>query len=873
MDAIFQNVWEMSLFAIPVIMILALCSNLLGKRYGAKWRYFLWLVVAVRLCVPAELNLPAPMMKMQVEVPSVQNQAREILAARQERFVIEETTMEPIPVDTIIAEDRTQPPAVNLEENSSYQNLVDFFLAYPEVLWMLGVVLFLAWQGRKYSSFKRMLKRNSRKIMDVAVLDTYYTLCREMGMEKRPEIYFCGGLPSPLCVGFFQPAIYINSEDREERDRRLILKHELTHCKRKDLWMKGVLMLARALHFFNPFVHWMAKLAEKDMELSCDLAVMENCDMQEREAYSMAILRTVKEANSKNMGMSTAFSGGKEELKARFENIFDMTKKKRGIALFVAAAVAVCGGTAFVGCTVAEPETEETRVVYGAYTEQIVKDLYAAKLQYIGDHVGVGKIMGLLPLPDGVTGNEEGLELFTDVTPYGAMRHLNWTPTGETSYEYEGEGYMDARWSGIHGMIFLALVDNANYFEYAFHQGVEGENPVYGEVMIEIASDRERMKRFFGDKDIREFASDEDTFMNFVSAINRYYYEGIDTPEKIYALMNLDDEAAQARMNDMLYGTEQAEVTAVSGRSMTYQMIVADSLVYEIANQGLTTSNPLDYTNCHEYEELVKIGEPALREFLSTFAEGRVGDSLEGYIMMFACQDILGESRQANLKPTEWYQQYTMLDSTLAAAFRYDEKVYPAALVREYIMGNVDEWSILKAREDDRVRVVYDVLESKYNPKSILLGHTVNIYAPYIHKIYEKGDTMQVFTTIMEQTYALSRTNTGYGFFERGGSVIPTRLDFKKQNGEWVLQDWIEAKDGSYYDDSIKEMCKGHVGLAKEMMMDGGEDAYQLLWQNIIYYMQANYDGMNIPVYVSSYTDDATLKKVGKYITVVPMFE
>lgn len=89
---------------------------------------------------------------------------------------------------------------------------------------------------------------------------------------------------------------------------RLILKHELTHCKRKDLWFKGLLLWARALHFFNPFVHWMAHLAEKDMELSCDLVVMADCGMAEREAYSMAILRTVREAKSKNMQMSTAFS-------------------------------------------------------------------------------------------------------------------------------------------------------------------------------------------------------------------------------------------------------------------------------------------------------------------------------------------------------------------------------------------------------------------------------------------------------------------------------------------------------------------------------------------------------------------------------------
>lgn len=872
MDAIFQNVWEMSLFAIPVILVFALLSNKLGKRYSAKWRYLLWLVIAVRLCIPVQINLPEPMMGMRMEVPSVQNSARAVLETKNPEYLIRSDADKELMKEMreTVSEANGYMLHVDFTVPDDH-DFFDFFLAYPDVLWMIGVLSFLIWQGRKYSSFKKMLYRNRRKVMDAAVLDCFYTLCRELNIEKRPEIYFCEPLPSPLCVGFMHPAVYINSEDREEKDLRLILKHELIHCKRKDLWFKGILMLARALHFFNPFVHWMTKLAEKDMELSCDLAVMENCDLQEREAYSMAILRTVKEANSKNMRMSTAFSGEKEELKARFENIFDMTAKKRGIALFTAVALLVCGGTAFVGCTAPEPkETEEMRVVYGGYTERIVKDLYEAKLDYIGDHVGVGKIFGLLPLPDGVTPNEEGMELFTDVTPYGVMRHLDWDNTAETVYEVDGESYEDDRWFRIHAMIFLALVDNANYFDYEMHL----EN---NEGSFSKAFNRDLAKESFGDMDLREFAKDEETFLNFVSAINRYYYEGIDTPEEIYALMNMDDAAARERMNEMLSGKEKAEViadTGIEGGSMTYQMIRADSLLYHIANeQGLASSNPLDYINCDAYEELVKMGEPALREFLATFAEGIAGNGLEAYIMMFACQDILGEPRQTDLTPAEWYRYYSMLDSTLAANFSYDKIVYTLELEKNYSMGirNADKWSIIRAGEDERIKTVYDAIERKYNAKGIQLGHTVSMYAPYIHKIHEEGKRMQVFVTIFEQDYVLNRTQKGYGFFERGGSVIPTRLDFEKQNGEWVLQEWTEAMDGSYYDDSIKEMCKGHFGLASKML-DGG-DYHMLMWQNIIYYMNAHYGGMNIPVYVSSYTDTETLEKVGKYIRVIPMFE
>ena len=47
MERMFQAILEISLIVFPRIPVLALCANLLGKRYGAKWRYLIWLVVAV----------------------------------------------------------------------------------------------------------------------------------------------------------------------------------------------------------------------------------------------------------------------------------------------------------------------------------------------------------------------------------------------------------------------------------------------------------------------------------------------------------------------------------------------------------------------------------------------------------------------------------------------------------------------------------------------------------------------------------------------------------------------------------------------------------------------------------------------------------
>ena len=863
MEKIFQTIWEMSLFAVPVILILAICSNLLGKRYGARWRYLVWLVVAIRLCVPIQLSLPGRMEVMQIQVPSVQSGTREVLAQRTPDYFVQKEPNEPIQQPSV---EQTQ--AVSEEKTDMF----DFLLAYPYVLWLGGVLGFLAWQGWKYYDFRRMLKRSRRNILDASVLDTYYTLCRETGMEKRPAIYFCEALPSPLCVGLFRTAVYLNSEEREPAEMRLILKHELTHCKRKDLWFKGLLLWARALHFFNPFVHWMARLAEKDMELSCDLVVMADCGMAEREAYSMAILRTVREAKSKNMQMSTAFSGGKEELKMRFENIFDMTQKKRGIALFLAAALVVCGGTAFVGC--AESETTEKTLsgtVYGDYTEETVHELYGAKLQYIGDHIGVGKILGLLPLPEGVTNDSEGIELYTDKEPYGVREHLRWQSNAETAYTVDGENYTDDRWMQIQGMIFLALVENAGDYNLSLHHADAAD----GQVVTSFSFNREQAKKYFGEQDLRDFASDEGTFRNFVLTINRYFYEGISTPEQILALSQMDAAAAQERMQEMASGDFLEETK--EDQSLSYQMILADSLASEIAAQKLTSSNPADYLHCTQYDELVKLGEPALRAFLSEFAEGSIGDDLEGYIKASACQDILGEHRDKDVlpTPTEWYRNYTATDSTYCAPFRYggtDATQYTADLTKKYSMGGSDKYSIVAAGKDERLRAVYTALSDRFNNYSYA-GYTTTIYAPLIEGIKESGNKMQVFAVIFDSTYAMSRTKEGYALFERGGSVVPSRLDFEKRNGKWILTDWTQAEDGSYYADSIKRMCDGDNALAKKMISYDSDACQMLLWQNMIYYMKANYGGMKLPIYFDSYMEEKNIKKISKFIDITPTYD
>lgn len=103
--------------------------------------------------------------------------------------------------------------------------------------------------------------------------------------------------------------------------------------------------------------------------------------------------------------------------------------------------------------------------------------------------------------------------------------------------------------------------------------------------------------------------------------------------------------------------------------------------------------------------------------------------------------------------------------------------------------------------------------------------------------------------------------------------MAPSRLDFEKRNGKWILTDWTQAEDGSYYADSIKKMCDGDNALAKKMISYDSDACQMLLWQNMIYYMKANYGGVELPIYFDSYMDEENIKKISKFIDITPTYD
>lgn len=64
MERLMTALLELTLPMALVIAVLLAAGPLLGRRFTAKWRYWAWLLIAVRLLLPVGITLPQPVVTL-----------------------------------------------------------------------------------------------------------------------------------------------------------------------------------------------------------------------------------------------------------------------------------------------------------------------------------------------------------------------------------------------------------------------------------------------------------------------------------------------------------------------------------------------------------------------------------------------------------------------------------------------------------------------------------------------------------------------------------------------------------------------------------------------------------------------------------------
>lgn len=361
-NEIFFNYLMVSIFAGIVILLNLVLSRFFTRRYSARMKYFIWLILALYLLVPIRLQSRQPSLNF-------------VVTNNQEVSFYNDLTKQKYKITKPEPELETRNNSGSTNFENSKQNHWNLtrIVVY---LWFIGMGIAVLSETVKYFYTLRGIRAWSVKPKNEEIQTLCDRIKHEMGVKKNIGIFVSKRISSPMLCGFIKPGIYLPKDEWNFKELEYILRHELTHYKKRDLWYKLLIHMAVIIHWYNPLVHLMQRYASMNIECCCDDAVLKGQSYEYRRAYSEIILNNM-EAQNVNY-LTTAFSGGANEMKQRFENILSMKKRKKGIIPVLSLVLVLFVMGSFVGCSFKENVQKATSNEIISFTENFINEFQGA---------------------------------------------------------------------------------------------------------------------------------------------------------------------------------------------------------------------------------------------------------------------------------------------------------------------------------------------------------------------------------------------------------------------------------------------------------------------------------------------------------------
>lgn len=169
-----------------------------------------------------------------------------------------------------------------------------------------------------------------------SVLENLCADCSRMiGLRVPPAVRIVPAASSPMAAGYFCPTIFLPARMLyfSPEQQRLLLSHELYHCKTGDNFWRLFSSVALAIFWFNPLVWVLIRSFSTQCELCCDENVLSGASVQTRKLYGNLLLLFSAGESKRSQPTLSLQSGWRDtfhSMKLRIGQIVSFERKKAG---------------------------------------------------------------------------------------------------------------------------------------------------------------------------------------------------------------------------------------------------------------------------------------------------------------------------------------------------------------------------------------------------------------------------------------------------------------------------------------------------------------------------------------------------------------
>lgn len=316
------NIWEFLLQTLTVSLaaaVLLIVKYLLADKLSPRWQYGVWGLLALRALIPAgtarQVLLPLP-----VWVDMWKTAAERGLGSAYA------SPWSPLDAGSVLPLPSGAP-----------RSLTDWlFLVY-----VLGVLGWLLWKAAAYARLRLVLRRGTPASAEVSA--RLAAVCEKYGLRSCRAVEV-EGLPTAFVCGVIRPVLALPRGGADDK----VLLHELLHLKYFDAAQGIFWCLIRALHWCDPFMHYVLDRVGNDLESLCDQRVLERLEGEERREYGGILLGMANAKYARAPGTSSISNGGKN-ISRRIAAIVRFKLYPRGMALASVCIVLVLAAPLLLG--------------------------------------------------------------------------------------------------------------------------------------------------------------------------------------------------------------------------------------------------------------------------------------------------------------------------------------------------------------------------------------------------------------------------------------------------------------------------------------------------------------------------------------------
>lgn len=338
---LFNSVVTLSFMGSILVLTIMLMKSIFRKKLNSYFHYYIWILLLVRLVMPYSIQSNF----------SIHNALNSAFRASNQTYRVNNV----MSIDNMFyhyGEDMNKSSEVfdvNVEkETAGYmiKNNKYSSISIMGIVWLSGSLIMILLVV--YSHYRiRYLIKNSIDYYNHAFNNILANCVNAVNVSSNVRLIYTNKISSPSLYGIINPTIIIPlkiAQNIDSDELRYILLHELSHLKRKDVFLNWAITFLQCIYWFNPIILYGLYKMKQDCEIACDQHVISYLKDNENLIYGNTLISMLERSKNRQwMPGAASLSKNKFEMKRRITMITNYKKLSLGGVVFGVVLTAFIG--------------------------------------------------------------------------------------------------------------------------------------------------------------------------------------------------------------------------------------------------------------------------------------------------------------------------------------------------------------------------------------------------------------------------------------------------------------------------------------------------------------------------------------------------